>query len=695
VPTRNKISEKSNEKSWTPVELGEWFSVVHACATLPECLNAAAEKVVSFFHADGVEIHLLNERSLTLEPVARKGISAKAATGGDAIPGRVFDKGFPLFVESLQKDDGALTALIRKEGFQSYAGVPLSLNDERLGVLGLYFKAPKAFGETEKAVLNESGRHLGLAIHNINRYSQAVQKAQRLTGLSRAMAVTRQLGTLDRVLDDISKMLVSGLGFDLSWIGLVSDDGTRLEGKAGFGAGLKHSGIEQLMLMTDDPQPVLAMRDRRTVSFKQIEVLHDSPFKTWLASLDVHSGGFVPLQSGDRILGAVGCFFTTGKAFNDEDSRLLTSVSEQASIAIDNAKLYEQVKLSEERYRTLFDSTGTSKAIIDAEGQFKLVNRSFEALSGFTAPELVGKKSLFHFLSRKKTAGPPAGGKMDARPQKREEEFVDKNKDIKHVYVLTAPISGSGDSLVSIVDITRERELEKQLHDSQELASLGELSAGIAHEIRNPLIAINTSVSILKDEKVLSPEGQQVLDVVKEETDHLAAIVNDFLKYARPKKLVLEQEDINKLVRDALKRVREQQGEKVVWIEQYDETLLPMFFDHHQLQQVVVNLISNSLDAMQGGGKLFVETAMNGDSKDSRVLIIVKDTGTGIVPDLLGKIFLPFFSTKEKGTGMGLAICHRIVNQHGGDIFVESEPGKGAVFTVSLPMKAKSIETDD
>ncbi len=695
MATRKHTSEKPSVPDWTPIEVAEWFAVLNLPGASPECLNAATEKAVSFFQADAVEIHLLNERSQTLEPIVRKGISARTATASDALPTGIFEKQIPLFLESLQKNKDADAALLKKEGFHAYAGVPLSADHARLGVMGLYYKSPKAFHQNEKAVLNESGRQLGMSIRNNNRYIQAVQKAQRLTGLSRAMAVTRQLDTLDRVLDDIAKMLVSGLGFDLSWIGLVSEDGTRLEGKAGFGSGLSHSGIEQVLFMTDDAQPVLAVRERWAVSFGQIDILHDSPFKDWLASLGIHSGGFVPLQSGDKTAGVVGCFFTAGKAFDEEDKRLLTSVSEQASIAVDNAILYEQIKLSEQHYRTLFDSTGTSKAIIDAEGQFKLVNRAFEELSGFTAAELAGKKTLFQFLDKNKKTGAAVGGKTGARPGKREEEFIDKNKDIHHVYVLNAPITGTGDSLVSIVDITRERELEKQLQDSQALASLGELSAGIAHEIRNPLIAINTSVSILQDEKSLSPEGQQVLDVVKEETDHLAAIVNDFLKYARPKKLVLEREDINKVVRDALKRIREQVGENVVWIEQYDETLSPMFFDRHQLQQVVANLLSNSVDAMQNGGKLFVETAMNGDIKDSRVLIVVKDTGTGIAPDLHAKIFLPFFSTKEKGTGMGLAICHRIVDQHGGDIFVESETGKGAVFTVSLPLKTEPVETDD
>ena len=680
-------------------ELGELFSVIHAHGHMDDCLNATAEKTCAFFRADAVEIHIADELSRTLLLKAHRGLSSRFVGSGmvlhgEGLSGRVTESRKAVLNVTLTDEQDEDTQPARKEGFSSYAGVPIVANGAQVGVLGLYYKTPREFAKEENTLFLEIGKQLGLAVHNLRSYEQSVQKAQRLVAISRAMTVTRQLGTLDRVLDDIAKMLVRSLGFDLSWIGLVSGEGTVLEGRTGFGAGMKRQAVSMhFPVQADSDNPAIrALRERRSTAFTLMEDLQESPLKKWLVALNVQNGGFVSIQSGDKTIGVIGCFYTSDRLYVEEDARMLISVSEQASIAIENAKLYEQSKTSEERYRTLFESTGTSMAIVDPHGRFKLVNRAFEDLGGFPAHELIGKKSITQFILK---MGAVSAEKKILFSQKWEDEFVDRKRDLKHVVAITAPIPHSEDVLVSLVDMTREQELEKRLHESQELASLGELSAGIAHEIRNPLIAINTSVSILKDERELSLEGQQVLDVVKEETDHLAAIVNDFLKYARPKKLVLEKEDLNKLVRDALKRFKDQCGEKLVWIERYDETLPPISMDRHQLQQVITNLLSNSVDAMPTGGKVFIETSTSGGKKENRILIVIKDTGSGIQADLLTKIFQPFFSTKEKGTGMGLAICRRIVNQHCGEMYVESEPGKGAVFTVALPVETQPSEPSE
>ncbi len=693
------IRTKSQGAIWNCTELSELFYAVHAHRCMDECLNETAEKVCMFFRADAVEIHIADELTRTLSLKAQRGLPPRFAVSGvvlhgEGLSGRVAETGKAVLLVSLANGQDGSTQSARKEGFSSYAGVPIAADGMQLGVLGLYYKTHGELAKEENTLLLETGKQLGLAVRNIRSYEQSLQKAQRLVAISRAMTVTRQLGILDRVLDDIAKMLVRSLGFDLSWVGLISNEGTVLDGRTGFGSGMKRQAVSMhfpVQAGSDNPA-VRVLCERKSTAFGRMEDLPESPLKKWLVALDVQSGGFVSIQSGDKAIGVIGCFYTSDRQYIEEDARMLTSVSEHASIAIENAKLYEQSKTSEERYRTLFESTGTSMAIVDPQGRFKLVNRAFEDLGGFPAHELIGKKSIAQFIMK---MGSVSSGKKVLPAQKWEDDFVDRKQDIKHVVAITVPIPHSGDVLVSLVDMTRERELEKRLYESQELASLGELSAGIAHEIRNPLIAINTAVSILKDEKDLSPEGQQVLDVVKEETDHLAAIVDDFLKYARPKKLVLEKEDLNKLIRDALKRFKDQCGEKMVWIEQYDETLPPISMDRHQLQQVITNLLSNSIDAMPTGGKVFVETSFNGGKNEKHVRIVIKDTGSGIQSDLLMKIFQPFFSTKEKGTGMGLAICRRIVNQHCGEMYVESEPGKGAVFTVALPVENQPLESSE
>lgn len=357
----------------------------------------------------------------------------------------------------------------------------------------------------------------------------------------------------------------------------------------------------------------------------------------------------------------------------------------------ENAQLYERIKTSEERYRTLFDVAGTSLIIIDEELKFRLVNRAFEALSGYERDRLIGHMNLTSFLQDKKHPKKEIIEKLRKPSQSWEARFTDKDGMVKHVHITTTQLPDAADILVSLIDMTRERELERRLFRSEELAAIGELSAGIAHEIRNSLVAIATSVSLLKDESRISQEGRQLLDVVKEESDHLASIVDDFLRYARPKKPTFQKEDVNKLLQDVAKRHREWNEKEVEWVERYSDNLPDIFLDRHQIQQVVTNLLLNSLDAMTDNGILTIETRKERKMSEDWVRFSIADTGVGIPEEEISKIFQPFHSSKEKGTGMGLAICRRIIDEHNGDILVKSEVNKGTRFSVLLPVRRENI----
>jgi signal transduction histidine kinase len=239
--------------------------------------------------------------------------------------------------------------------------------------------------------------------------------------------------------------------------------------------------------------------------------------------------------------------------------------------------------------------------------------------------------------------------------------------------------------------MTSQRELERRLYRSEELAAIGELSAGIAHEIRNPLVAIKTSVNLLQDEPDLSEEGHQLLEVVAEETDQMAAIIEDFLQFARPKPPTFEDVDINQVLRDVVKRYKEvDQAKQVQWVEKLDDHMPVLRLDRYQIQQVITNLILNGLDAIGDEGRLEIGSCQEqGPDSEKMAHFFITDDGAGIAPDSVNKIFQPFYSTKEKGTGMGLAICRRIVDQHGGEIQVNSRVDQGTRFSVILPVKSQ------
>jgi two-component system, NtrC family, sensor histidine kinase HydH len=227
----------------------------------------------------------------------------------------------------------------------------------------------------------------------------------------------------------------------------------------------------------------------------------------------------------------------------------------------------------------------------------------------------------------------------------------------------------------------------KVLEEAQRLAALGAMAAGLAHEIRNPLAGVKGAAQYLQEED-LQDESVEMLHVIIDEVDRLDIVVSQFLDYARPFDLRLEQEHLNALVTHALTLLKAQGLPPEVEVAQELAGDLPSIaVDATRLQQVLINLIRNGLQAMPDGGTLTISTRrLVNRTGVNQAELAVRDTGNGINKVNVEKLFLPFFTTKKDGTGLGLAICHRIVKAHGGDLDVQSRPGKGASFFVRLPL---------
>lgn len=228
-------------------------------------------------------------------------------------------------------------------------------------------------------------------------------------------------------------------------------------------------------------------------------------------------------------------------------------------------------------------------------------------------------------------------------------------------------------------------ELQKtfeQLLQAEKLSSLGELSAGIVHEVRNPLGAIKGAVEILEDELAEDSPRREFADLAKREVERLDKLVGEFLRFARPATLSVEPNDLNEIVESVISLVENQATAQSVSIERNLQRDLPkVSVDGEQIKQVLLNLAINSLQAMQNGGKLFFRTL----SENKMCVVEVEDTGSGIDEKISAKIFDPFFTTKEKGVGLGLSIAHKIVIQHGGKITAKNHK-IGSLFTLELPL---------
>jgi signal transduction histidine kinase len=245
-------------------------------------------------------------------------------------------------------------------------------------------------------------------------------------------------------------------------------------------------------------------------------------------------------------------------------------------------------------------------------------------------------------------------------------------------------------------DVGRLRELERRrlehvLFDTEKLAATGRLAASIAHEINNPLEAVQNSLYLLSR---AVPEGsaeRSYLDIATRETQRMSRILRQMLGFYRPT-TAMAQTDVNALVQEAEALVAKRLRENGVRIEKELLPTLPLIrASADQLKQVLLNLLLNAAEAMPSGGRIVVATHTGGGEFDTHspdvVRIDVRDTGTGISEEAVARIFEPFFSTKmEKGTGLGLWVSHGIVQAHGGTLKVRSRPGLGTTFTITLPI---------
>ncbi|MFZ2223357.1 MAG: ATP-binding protein [Candidatus Deferrimicrobium sp.] len=236
------------------------------------------------------------------------------------------------------------------------------------------------------------------------------------------------------------------------------------------------------------------------------------------------------------------------------------------------------------------------------------------------------------------------------------------------------------------------KEQMQKMQRTEQLVVVGELAAGLAHEIKNPMAGIKVAMSVLSEEAYISSEDKAVLQKVVAEIAQLEGLMKSFLNFAKPRKPRLETVNVNQMLNTTLTFHLKHQAVgaggpgKIEIVKKFGD-LPPTQADPTQLQQVFLNLFLNALHAMPRGGELGVRTRLEEDGKSIR--IEVSDTGNGIREDLINKVFQPFFTTKPKGTGLGLAISRQMIEQHDGTITVANRPGGGALFTILLPVKAE------
>lgn len=418
------------------------------------------------------------------------------------------------------------------------------------------------------------------------------QELKRLKELSALHEISRSMQTLD--LDEILHLILDGvtkaIGFDRTRLYLINEEKTRLECK--MAVGIEKEKIEGITLPLDKKNSMLARSVIEKKPFIVEDALNDPRVNKELKKLfGLKSFAVVPLIGRDKVLGAITADnLFSHRVITPEKFESLITFANQAGLALENAKMYEELK------------------------------------------------SFSHQL---------------------EERVEMAKKDL--------------------------RRTQDKLIQSEKLAALGKLSAGIAHEIRNPLTSIKVLIHSLTAKVTDTETKEKDIKVIEDEIERVNQIINRFLDFARPKEPEFSWVDINQTLEETISLVSGEVKEQNVVLEKEMSSLLHVQADGEQMKQVFLNLFLNAIQAMPEGGKLRIKTNLKGQY----IRIEIQDEGTGIPEEIKDKLFEPFFTTKEEGIGLGLSTAKRIIDDHKGSIEVRNSHPKGTVFIINLPINTK------
>ncbi|MBM4278195.1 MAG: GAF domain-containing protein [Deltaproteobacteria bacterium] len=446
----------------------------------------------------------------------------------------------------------------------------------------------------------------------------------------------------------------------------------------------------------------------------------------------------VPMCIKEKVIGVINCYTSYPRTFSKSEEEMLSTVANQAAICIENSGLMETLDIDEilrlvlegviknigfdrarlylvnERRDVLECKMAVGVDVEKIKGielpldpEASIVSRSVIEKKPYVIPDaridprvnpVLKEKFNLHslvvipLLTKEKALGAIAADHTE--PGRRlTKETLDSVMTVAQQAGLAIQNASMYQELKNFSRQMEEkiqkttadlRKTEAELVRSEKLAALGQLAAGIAHEIRNPLTSINILIHSLRERLPSENSQQEDLKVIEEEIHRMNEIVDQFLRFAKPAPPFFEKTDVLSIVEETLQLLRPQIEKQRIVVEKEFQALPMIQMDPEQMKQAMLNLLLNAIQAMPEGGQL---TLKGRNSEDGQwIHLSIQDSGMGISGEDIDKLFDPFFSTKEGGIGLGLSITHRIIDQHHGKIEVETIPGEGTLFTVCLPI---------
>ncbi len=414
-----------------------------------------------------------------------------------------------------------------------------------------------------------------------------------------------------------------------------------------------------------------------------------------------HFSYYVPCAVRSRVASIMALGRTSdGALLSSEDTDLLRAISGYVAVAIENALLLEeQAQRADELARlkdfneNIIESINVGVMVINLHGRITNWNGALEDIYGMKREEAIGRRitevfraemlrALRSLMERSELLPGEPINIYKFRARSSDGRDLTLNISLAALQSKTAEFEGT---LIAIEDVTERIRLEEQLQQSDKLSSIGLLAAGVAHEVNTPLTGISSYSQMLMQQIPENDPRHQLLEKIYRQTSRASSIVNNLLNFSRVSDARFGPVDLNRVLDDTIQLLEAQlRNTRIDVFRRYDEQLPPAPGNAPKLQQVFMNLILNARDAMPEGGCLEIST----EAREDSILIRFRDNGVGISAENLTRIYDPFFTTKQigKGTGLGLAVSYGIIQDHGGHIAVESNPGEGSIFLISLPL---------
>ena len=404
--------------------------------------------------------------------------------------------------------------------------------------------------------------------------------------------------------------------------------------------------------------------------------LTEEPPKSWLGA---------PLVAAGRPVGAVSLTSERTGAFGKTELTLVTAVLAQAAIALENARLVELLSSAKREWEKTVDAITQAICIIDAHGMVRRANRVFAELIQVPVTAIPGRPWLGLL--------PPAWSDPVARALAEPTATLVEIRAGERTLSFTAiPMAEPGSAVLVFEDQTERRRLQEQLIQSEKMSAIGQLIAGVAHDLNNPLASVVGFSDFLAELGDIPPQFAEPLQVIRQEAERAATIVKNLLSFARSQEGERKRQPIGSILESTLALLRNQlMANKVEATLEVEPGLPDVEVNGNQIKQVFVNLINNANQAIAAdapSGRIWVAAKPQRDG----VAVSITDSGPGMTEEIAGHVFEPFFTTKGEGegTGLGLSICQGIVKEHGGRITLDTKPGVGATFTVELPAGART-----